>query len=136
MKNNFMKRELIEEQEGRVTAMRSFLVFGFPIETDEKRYRDLLDEEAKQKEFVVEFKKEVYADIQGYAEDTDVRANIMSNELAQVQFNEIAKQDTAWAVFSVLFVFTYFVIHLRSLFLASIGVLIIMLAFGVTGIIN
>ena len=44
IKNNFMQRELIEEQEGRVTAMRSFMLFGFPIETDEKRYKDLLDE--------------------------------------------------------------------------------------------
>jgi protein dispatched 1 len=51
-------------------------------------------------------------------------------------FNEMVTKDTQWAVFSVLFVFIYFIIHLQSIFLAAIGILMILFSFPVTSFIN
>lgn len=44
------------------------------------------------------------------------------------------QNDTSYAAFSVMFVLFYFVVHLRSFFLAFIGVLLIGLSFGLTAI--
>lgn len=46
----------------------------------------------------------------------------------------MVKNDTSYAVFSVMFVLFYFIVHLKSFFLASIGVLLIGLSFGLTAI--
>ena len=40
IKHSFCKREMIEET-GTVEAMRSYMVFGFPIETEDKEYSNL-----------------------------------------------------------------------------------------------
>lgn len=47
-----------------------------------------------------------------------------------------ANADTQWAVASVLFVTFYFVFHLRSVFLAVMGVLLIVFSFPLTALIN
>ena len=48
----------------------------------------------------------------------------------------IADNDVLWALFSIGFVFIYFVIHLKSVFLASLGILLILNAFPLTAMIN
>jgi predicted RND superfamily exporter protein len=53
----------------------------------------------------------------------------------QLEFNILVKKDTSYAVFSVSFVFVYFIIHLRSVFLASVGIMLIMFSFSVTAIV-
>lgn len=53
----------------------------------------------------------------------------------ELEFDILVKKDTSFAVFSVSFVFIYFIIHLRSLFLASIGIMLIMFSFSVTAIV-
>ena len=55
--------------------------------------------------------------------------------MLQQEFDILVKNDTGYAVFSVLFVFIYFIFHLRSLFLSSIGISIILFSFGVTAIV-
>jgi predicted RND superfamily exporter protein len=60
----------------------------------------------------------------------------MSEEVSQVMFNEMVTKDTQWAVFSILFVFIYFIIHLQSVFLAAMGILMILFSFPVTAVIN
>ena len=60
----------------------------------------------------------------------------MSEEVSQQMFNEMVTKDTQWAVFSVLFVFIYFIIHLQSIFLAAVGILMILFSFPVTSFIN
>ena len=50
-------------------------------------------------------------------------------------FEEQANSDTAWAVFSVLFVFIYFIYHLESVTLASVGIVLILFSFPFTAII-
>ena len=51
-------------------------------------------------------------------------------------FNSVVQEDTRWAICSVIFVFIYFTVHLKSLFLASMGILTILLSFGLTAIVN
>lgn len=53
----------------------------------------------------------------------------------ELEFDLLVKKDTSFAVFSVMFVFIYFIVHLRSLLLASIGIMLIMFSFPVTAIV-
>ena len=43
--------------------------------------------------------------------------------------------DTLWSVLSILFVFFYFIFHLRSIFLAFMGILIVLFSFPLTVVI-
>ena len=47
-------------------------------------------------------------------------------------FRVLVKQDTNYAVFSVGFVFIYLIYHLGSIYLATIGITIILFSFPVT----
>ena len=49
---------------------------------------------------------------------------------------EMANQDTLWACFSVGFVYLYFIFHLRSLFLATMAIIVILCSFPMAAIIN
>ena len=71
----------------------------------------------------------------GEADETGFEAIDYAYSLAQDVFNEIAAQDTAWSVFSIMFVFLYFCFHLRSLFLATIGITIVLFSFPLTVVI-
>jgi len=56
-----------------------------------------------------------------YEDDKDVLPQIMSLDISEDIFMEGADQDTYWAVFSVTFVFCFFIFKLKSSFLASLG---------------
>jgi predicted RND superfamily exporter protein len=47
-------------------------------------------------------------------------------------FADCLKEDSYYAIFSVMFVFLYLIIHLRSLFLAFVGITIILFSFPLT----
>ena len=68
----------------------------------------------------------------GEPDETGFEAMEYAYSLAQDIFNDIAAKDTAWSVFSVTFVFLYFCFHLRSLFLATIGITIVLFSFPLT----
>ena len=50
--------------------------------------------------------------------------------------DDLVNYDTSFAVFSVVFVFIYMIIHLRSLFLALVGMMLILLSFPLTVLIT
>ena len=60
---------------------------------------------------------------------------MFSEDLANKQFNELAMQDTAYAIISVMAVLAYFCFHLWSVFLAFMAMLLILLSFGLTAVI-
>jgi len=64
-----------------------------------------------------------------------INAIIFSEEMGNYEFQQLVRNDQSYAVFSVTFVLFYFVVHLRSFFLAVIGVLLISFSFGVTHLI-
>ena len=55
--------------------------------------------------------------------------------LLMSEFENLLVSDFAFSVFSILFVFIYLTIHLRSFFLSSIGTLLILFSFPFTMII-
>ena len=65
MKDLINKKDIIGDNR-QITSARTFIVFGFPIETDDKRYDDLLDNKDEQKEFVSEFLLEIYQEYKEY----------------------------------------------------------------------
>ena len=71
----------------------------------------------------------------GEPDETGFEAMEYAYSLAQDIFNDIAAKDTAWSVFSVTFVFLYFCFHLRSLFLGTIGITIVLFSFPLTVVI-
>lgn len=50
----------------------------------------------------------------------------------QKTFEVLVTSDTAWSIFSVCFVFCYLWYHLKSLFLATVGIWLILLSFPMT----
>lgn len=61
---------------------------------------------------------------------------MMAAEFQGDILGELVEYDTSFAVFSVLFVFVYMIIHLRSLFLALVGMMLILLSFPLTVLIT
>lgn len=59
-----------------------------------------------------------------------------SEALRNEEFNELITSDTSFALISVALVFLYFVFHLWSFFLAVMGMLMIILSFGLTALIS
>jgi len=60
---------------------------------------------------------------------------IFSQAVAEMRFQILVEQDTAFAGFSIMFVMIWFVVYLRSGFLAFIGVMLIVFSFSFTAII-
>ena len=67
-----------------------------------------------------------------FIEDDDVYPKIMSVDLIEMQIMDIAEQDSYWAGFSILFVFIFFIIKLKSSFLAGMAILLILMSFPFT----
>lgn len=59
-------------------------------------------------------------------------AEVVSTLVRSKAFSDTVNEDTYYAIFSVIFVFMYFIIHLRSLYLATVGISIILFSFCVT----
>ena len=74
-------------------------------------------------------------EVAGYSY-SEIRPEIYSEALRNEEFNDLVVTDTSFALISVALVYLYFVIHLWSIFLASMGMLIILLSFGVTALIS
>ena len=91
-------------------------------------------------EFIIESTEELREEISSYEEELDEMGwNIkilMATEWQGDIMDDLVEYDTSFAVFSVLFVFIYMIIHLRSLFLAIVGMMLILLSFPLTVIIT
>jgi len=56
----------------------------------------------------------------------------MSSDISDKMMMDIAAEDTFWAVFSITFVFLFFIFKLRSSFLGGLGISLILLSFALT----
>lgn len=65
-----------------------------------------------------------------------IKPDIYSEILMNEEFNDMVVEDTSYAVISVGLVFCYFCFHLWSVFLAFMGMILIILSFGVTAMIS
>mmetsp|Transcript_4511 Transcript_4511/g.7685 ORF Transcript_4511/g.7685 Transcript_4511/m.7685 type:complete len:401 (+) Transcript_4511:884-2086(+) len=112
------------------------MAFGLPLEVNGRRYKNILEDQSEQQEYIREYQRNVLAYIESMDGDLDVKPNILSYDVTQEQFQALAEEDTQWAVFSVLFVYIYLAIHLKSMVLALHGVLLIIFSFAMSAIIN
>ena len=71
----------------------------------------------------------------GEVDETGFVAMTDAFSAKQDRFKAVANRDAAWSVFAILFVFAYFCFHLRSLFLATIGITIVLFSFPLTVVI-
>lgn len=118
------------------THMRTIFVMGAPLDIDGYRYQNKTDNETEQdvyrKEFVLKI-QDIVNDAAGNdpeAFGAIVRFNslILSFDL----FFGLIIADLMFAVVSVVFVFFYFIIHMKSKFLSAIGTSIILFSFPLT----
>jgi hypothetical protein len=63
---------------------------------------------------------------------TGFKVDLVCELYFQKSFETLVTTDTAWSIFSVFFVFFYLMYHLKSLFLATVGIWLIMLSFPMT----
>jgi hypothetical protein len=122
----------------RVNYMRNFVNLGAPIEIEGVRYNDKTDRLEEQTEYVSTFLLDLEAKfIESFENDpTGFEVNILSEAYNQKVFQDLVTGDTAWSIFSVMFVFGYLCYHLSSLFLASVGIMLILLSFPLTSFIT
>jgi len=68
--------------------------------------------------------------------ENTITVDIVSEAVGNIEFEKLLERDTSFAAISIMFVMAYFVFHLKSFFLAGIGLLLILLSFGFTAIIH
>ena len=71
-----------------------------------------------------------------YEDAEDVWPRIFAVLIIQEKWMDMANEDTLWAAFSVGFVYLYLMFHLRSLYLATMAISVIMCSFPMAAIIN
>lgn len=120
-------------EDKKVTYMRSILIGAGPVNDGTKRYDNTKDEPKLQNDFATEFQIKIRDLAEGdNARFAKLNKRILASLLYTVYFNEVVLSDTAWGVFSFLFVFFFIWFHLESLFMASTAMYLILMSFPVT----
>ena len=117
----------------KVTYMRTLMKLAGPIGGQAKRYETLDDDADDQKDVVIEFS----ADVKELSDSNDAKYRAVvrtprNTQLTNKEFQDTIKSDVAFAVFSVAFVFCYIMFHLKSLFLAWVSMMLILLSFPIS----
>jgi len=120
-----------------VRNIRVFIGIGAPLEINGVRYSDKEDRNQEQERHVINFCEDVDVLINKKhlsvgESNTGFKADVFNFSYLNDKFQVLAEEDTSYAAFSVLFVFCYLIYHLKSLFLATIGISIILLSFPFT----
>jgi hypothetical protein len=134
---------LTDEEKGPfVQYMVARLTFGGPLNINGKRFglkgdeQDGSDGQPSEREYYRAFTKDLqrYASL-NFPEDNGLKVQIDSTTNDDV-FNEMLNSDATKSMISVIFVFIYLNIHLKSCFLSFIGITVILLSFPMTVIIT
>ena len=118
--------------------MRMFIKLGAPLEFNGVRYLNKMDRIEEQDAYVLDFYNDIIDNMkEKYKEDKTGFKIYQINQLVFLQ----GVADTLWGgmIFiscSIVFVYGYFVYHLGSVFLASLGLFLIALSFPLTVIIT
>ena len=130
-----LKEQILRE--GKVKYIRSFMEFGAPLFIDGVEYKDITDRFSDQKKIIYNYQKKVQdkvREIRDYSYSL-IKPDMWSEALMNEDFLQMAMEDTSYAVISVGLVFLYFCFHLWSVFLSFMGMILIILSFGVTAMI-
>lgn len=116
--------------------MRTIFVMGGPLEIDGYRYQNKSDNETQQEEFAKKYVLKIKDIVQNAAGDDPAvfgaQVRFASLILSYDIFMELIAADLMFAVVSVLIVFFYFIIHMKSKFLSCVGTSLILFSFPIT----
>lgn len=116
--------------------MRSIVSLGAPLEVDGKRYKNSGDNSFEQSKlaadnFLLPYKTNVESKY-GKPDNTGFRASVFCFALEIEVWLNLLLADALFALGAAAFVFLYFVFHLRSCFMALIGMSLILMSFPLT----
>lgn len=125
-----------ETYNNRVEFMRTTFRLGAPLDINGTRYLYKDDREDEQEEYVEAFIESIQKNIteQFPPDETGFEVSMFNAFITRNIFRTLVKTDTNYAVFSVAFVFSYLIYHLGSIYLAFIGITIILFSFPVTSL--
>lgn len=118
-----------------VTYMRTIIQFGQPLEVNGTRYANSSDRSSEQWDLLGNFSAELRDMVEeGYMDPKEFgcKINFASILLSLDIFIGMILNDVLFALFSVGFVFFYFIIHMKSKFMSFIGTTIILFSFPIT----
>jgi len=119
-----------------LTYAQTVLQPASPLNVGGKRYKNQTDEEQAQFKIHKEFAQWLKKDAKENLKDGGYEAAPWSTILLADEFEVILYTDMAFAFFSVTFVFFYLSFHLRSCWLALVGVSLILFSFPFTVVIS
>lgn len=117
------------------TYMRTIIDLGSPLDIDGMRYDNRSHLKDDQWDLAANFSIKIRTIIEDEFSDPDefgCKVNFATILLSLDIFLQMILNDVLFALVAVAFVFFYFIIHMRSKFLSSIGTSIILFSFPVT----
>lgn len=122
-----------------LSYMRTYISYGLPLEIEGKRFQnksdDLLLQQAYLKDFARMIRDKLDKKFGDGSGNKPMKSSFLTVVLLIEQFESLLMNDFFFTVFSLLFVFIYMAIHLRSPFLSWYGTLLIIFSFPFTMII-
>lgn len=113
--------------------MRSIFKFGGPLNYKGTLYSDNFDREDDQKKHFESFSEKILKIIRDkVTEPKGGEILVWSDIIQDVETQKVADRDFLWAIGSIIFVWIYITIHLRSLFLGSTAMFNILMSFPIT----
>ena len=117
----------------KVTYARSIMTLAAPLNVNGIKYTDQSDRYEDQMKYAADFLVAYQKKIEKDKKDGDsLSVNLVGQLPLMEKFQELINNDGGFAMFSVIFVFITFCIHLKSFFLAFIGIMIILFSFPLT----
>jgi hypothetical protein len=112
--------------------LRSIFLAGGPIEVPGKRYKGMQDDILGQKFEISAWHRELKMEFEDWGTDQNLSVIPISRVFVLTEFAFQVNKDTLWVGGTIAFVLFYITCHLKSLFLSSIGLLMIILSFPLT----
>lgn len=114
---------------------RSTMMFGFPLNVGGTKYNNKEDRKLDQEKAIKTTAQKIVKESEKVGGE-DFIAAPWALVLLFDQFNDILIKDMAFSLVAVIFVFVYLIFHLRTCFLALIGISIVLFSFPFTVVIT
>ena len=126
-KSFLLEGTTVESPQSQMT--RSFYTMAAPINYDGRRYRDKTQDFIEQEDI---YSEEFAVDVYYWGTDSigeDVEVYVGGLALIKIALNHILQSDLNYAILSIILVWIYCTIHLKSLFISTGGMLQILFVF-------
>eukprot|EP00357_Protocruzia_adherens_P000973 CAMPEP_0115006634 /NCGR_PEP_ID=MMETSP0216-20121206/20623_1 /TAXON_ID=223996 /ORGANISM="Protocruzia adherens, Strain Boccale" /LENGTH=954 /DNA_ID=CAMNT_0002373267 /DNA_START=205 /DNA_END=3072 /DNA_ORIENTATION=- len=114
---------------------RSMFRMGLPIDTGSKRYKSSTDDFNGQRNYFVDFLKDINPDVMDHEDNSDVDIYFFAYDWWGEKFNEYMMNDMVWVAGSMVFVFIYMMIHTWSVVLPMLGMVQVLSSFPIAYVI-